>query len=191
MHVSYCTFVLLSPKKRSSRAAKRGGFPIWTRLCRFVLSCLCWEWIFPVCPGIFPICPFPLPKDPAVLRLLRRSKFTIDQRAPNSPEFAQPRLSRVKARSSPARGYKFGCVCSYMAGQEDARVVTGHIGTNTPKFCTPSLGGRPRVDPTQTGLCKSGWVWSSLSPKCCCNLPSLDSSICARVRHEYHTRFTT
>ena len=38
------------------------------------------------------------------------------QRAPNPPEFAQPRLSRVKRRSSPARGYKFGCVCSYMAG---------------------------------------------------------------------------
>ena len=70
-------------------------------------------------------------------------------------------MSRVNARSSPARGYKFGCVCSYMAGQEDARVVTGHIGTNTPKFVPPRWG-RPRVDPTQTGLCKSGWVWSSL-----------------------------
>ena len=33
-------------------------------------------------------------------------------------EFAQPRLSRVKRRSSPVRGYKFGCVCSYMAGYE-------------------------------------------------------------------------
>ena len=31
-------------------------------------------------------------------------------------EFAQPRLSRVKRLSSPARGYKFGCVCSYTAG---------------------------------------------------------------------------
>ena len=31
-------------------------------------------------------------------------------------EFAQPRLSRVKGRSSPARGYKFGCVCSDLAG---------------------------------------------------------------------------
>ena len=30
-------------------------------------------------------------------------------------EFAQPCLSRVKGQSSPARGYKFGCVCSYMA----------------------------------------------------------------------------
>ena len=30
-------------------------------------------------------------------------------------EFAQPRLSGVKGQSSPARGYKFGCVCSYMA----------------------------------------------------------------------------
>ena len=31
------------------------------------------------------------------------------------PKFAQPRLSRVKGRSSPARGCKFGCVCSYMS----------------------------------------------------------------------------
>ena len=46
------------------------------------------------------------------------------QRAPTPP---QPRLSRVKAWSSPARGYKFGCVCFYMAGHEDAGVVTGHI----------------------------------------------------------------
>ena len=48
-----------------------------------------------------------------------------------------------------------------MAGHEDARVVTGHIGTNTPKFVTPRLG-RPPLDPTQTGLCKFGWVWSAL-----------------------------
>ena len=41
--------------------------------------------------------------------------------------------SRVKAWSFPARGYRFGCVCSYVAGHEDAGVVTGHIGTNTPK----------------------------------------------------------
>ena len=57
-----------------------------------------------------------------------------NQRAPNPPEFAQPRLSRVKRRSSPARGYKFGCVCSYMAG-------------------------------IAQGLCKFGWVWSSLTQK--------------------------
>ena len=64
----------------------------------------------------------------------------LNQRAPNPPEFAQPRLSRVKARSSPARGYKFECVCYYMAGHEDAGVVTGHIGTNTPKFVLPRWG---------------------------------------------------
>ena len=46
-------------------------------------------------------------------------------------EFAQPRLSRVKGRSSPARGCKFGCVCSCMAGHEDAWAMTVHIGTNT------------------------------------------------------------
>ena len=30
--------------------------------------------------------------------------------------------------------------------------MTGHIGTNTPKF-VPLRRGRPRFDPTQTGLC--------------------------------------
>ena len=39
--------------------------------------------------------------------------------------------------------------------------MTGHIGTKTPKFVPPRRG-RPRFDPTQTGLCKFGWVWSSL-----------------------------
>ena len=33
-----------------------------------------------------------------------RARITIGQRAPNPPEFAQPRLSRVNARSSPAKG---------------------------------------------------------------------------------------
>ena len=49
-----------------------------------------------------------------------------------------------------------------MAGHEDAGVMTGHGGTNTPKFVPPRWG-RPPSDPTQTGLCKFGWVWSSLS----------------------------
>ena len=72
----------------------------------------------------------PLPKTPlqAFFETVVLSSVT-SQRAPNPPEFAQPRLSRVKRRSSPARGYKFGCVCSCMAGHEDARVVTGHIET--------------------------------------------------------------
>ena len=46
--------------------------------------------------------------------------------------------------------------------------MSGHIGTNTPKFVPPRWG-RPPFDPTQTGLCKFGWVWSSLrhaSAKC-------------------------
>ena len=84
----------------------------------------------------------------------------IDQRASNPPEFAQPRLSRVKRQS--AGGYKIGCVCSYMASHEDAGVMTGQIGTNTSKFVHPRCG-RPPFDPTQTGLCKFGWVWSSLN----------------------------
>ena len=33
--------------------------------------------------------------------------------------------------------------------------MTGHIGTNTPIFVPPRWG-RPRFDPTQTGLCKFG-----------------------------------
>ena len=37
--------------------------------------------------------------------------------------------------------------------------MTGHIGT--PKF-VPPCWGRPPFDPTQMGLCKFGWVWSSL-----------------------------
>ena len=92
------------------------------------------------------------------------------QRAPNPPEFAQPRLSRVKARSSAARGYKFGCVCSCMAGHYPGIFMAGHIGTNTPKFVLPRWG-RLRFDPTQTGLCKFGWVWSSLSLRKPCDFP--------------------
>ena len=87
-------------------------------------------------------------------------QYSVQSDRVGQPEFAQPRLSRVKGRSSPARGYKFGCVCSYMAGHEDAWVMTGHMGTNTPKFVP--CWGRPAFDPTQTGLCKFGWVWSSL-----------------------------
>ena len=56
------------------------------------------------------------------------------------PEFAQPRLSRVKGRSSPARGCKFGCARSYMAGHYPGILMTGHIGTTTPKFI-PSRWG--------------------------------------------------
>ena len=49
-------------------------------------------------------------------------------------------LSRVKGRSSPARGYKFGCVCSYMAGVISHQCNdNGHIETNTPKFVPLSL----------------------------------------------------
>ena len=48
-----------------------------------------------------------------------------------------------------------------MAGHYPGILMTGHIGTNTPKFVPPRWG-RPRFDPTQTGLCKFGWVWSSL-----------------------------
>ena len=42
-----------------------------------------------------------------------------------------------------------------MAGHEDAGIGTGPIGTSTPKFVPPRRG-RPRLDPTQTGLWKFG-----------------------------------
>ena len=49
-----------------------------------------------------------------------------------------------------------------MAGHYPGILLTGHIGKNTPKFVPPRWG-RPLFDPTQTGLCKFGWVWSSLT----------------------------
>ena len=53
-----------------------------------------------------------------------------------------------------------------MAGHYPGILITGHIGTNTPKF-VPPCWGRPRLDPTQTGLCKFGWVWSSPTISIC------------------------
>ena len=85
----------------------------------------------------------------------RQKRSTKHASSKPTTKFAQPRLSRVKGRSSPARGYKFGCVCSYMASHENARVMTGHIGTNTPKFVPPRWG-RPPFNPTQAGLSKFG-----------------------------------
>ena len=71
-------------------------------------------------------------------------------------EFAQPRLSRVKGRLCPARRYKFGCVCSYMAGVISHQGNdTGHKETNAPKFVPPRWGRPP------FGLCKlqiRSWV---------------------------------
>ena len=40
----------------------------------------------------------------------------------------------------------WSCVCSYMAGHYPGILMTGHIGTNTPKFVPPRWG-RPRFDP--------------------------------------------
>ena len=76
-------------------------------------------------------------------------KVAKSQRAPNPPDFAQPCLS---GWSSPPRGYKFGCVCSYMAGITQVwryKFGCAHVW---------SVSFRP----TQTGLCKFGWAWSSL-----------------------------
>ena len=75
-------------------------------------------------------------QSPSVLR----APVVCLSETPNPPEFAQPRLSRVKGWSSPAKGYKFGCVCSYMAG------VISHQRNDWPyrnkhtQICTLSLG---------------------------------------------------
>ena len=80
------------------------------------------------------------------------------------PEFAQPRLSRVKTAVVPSEGTNLCVFVPIWPVITLAGVVTGHIGTNThthKKTCTPRWG-RPLFDPTQTGLCEFGWVWSSL-----------------------------
>ena len=68
----------------------------------------------------------------------------------------------VKGQSSPARGYKFGCVCSYMAGVISRQRHDWPYRNEDAQICTLSLG-MTAFDPTQTGLCKFGRVWSSLS----------------------------
>ena len=78
------------------------------------------------------------------LSFWRFPRFQNDfpQRAPNPPEFAQPSLSRVKARSSPARGANLGVFVPY--GQS-----WGCRGSDQPyrnkhsQICTPSLGTTP------------------------------------------------
>ena len=57
----------------------------------------------------------------------------VTQQAPDPPEFAQPRLSRVKGRSSPARGYELGVFVPIWPVSSHTNIMTGHIGTNTPK----------------------------------------------------------
>ena len=81
----------------------------------------------------------PIPNSLSVLFLVRKGPLglLIIQRAPN----LQPNLhSPVWAGSNgsrPQRGCKFGCVCSYMAGHYPGILMTGHIGTSTPKFALP------------------------------------------------------
>ena len=65
----------------------------------------------------------------------------------------------------PQRGYKFARVCSCMAGHYPGSLMTGHIGTNTPKFVAPRWGlsaphrcvcdGHPAL-PVATSL---RWLW--------------------------------
>ena len=52
--------------------------------------------------------------------------------------------------------------------------MTGHIGTKTPKF-VPHRWGRPRFDPTQTGLCKFGRGGLELAEHC--NLENVQAPI--------------
>ena len=71
--------------------------------------------------------------------------------------------------TSPPRGYKFGCICSYVADIAQVRgckfgcvcsYMTGIAQVWAYKFgCVWSVLFRP----AQTGLCKFGWLWSSLT----------------------------
>ena len=70
----------------------------------------------------------------------RNSGIPKGQRAPNPPEFAQPRLSRVKARSSPAGGYEFGCVCSYTVWSLPRHPHDRPYRNKHTQIRTPSLG---------------------------------------------------
>ena len=83
----------------------------------------------------------------------------------------------------PSEGHKFGCVCSCMAGHYPGILMTGRIGTNTPKFVPPRWGWPP-FDPTQTGLCKFGWVWSSLILVS----TSVSSSVCFKFKYRTKRR---
>ena len=84
----------------------------------------------------------------------------ITQRAPNPPEFAQPRLSRAKRRSYPARGYKYGCVCSYMAGT--TQVCRYKFG------CVWSVSFRPHFALLKRGCANSGGFGARwITPETC------------------------
>ena len=61
------------------------------------------------------------------------------QRAPNPPEFAQPRSSRVKRRSSPARKYKCGSLFLYGRSLPRHPHDRPYRNKHT-QICTPSLG---------------------------------------------------
>ena len=77
------------------------------------------------------------------------------QRAPNLPELAQPRLSRVNERSCPARGYTFGCVCSYMAG------VISHQRNDWPcRNKHTQIAKRPNLYPLSLGM-TALWPYSN------------------------------
>ena len=56
----------------------------------------------------------------------------------------------------PSEGVQiWSCVCSYMAGHEDAGVVTGHIGTNTRPNLYPLAGGDRRLTLLKRGCANS------------------------------------
>ena len=78
------------------------------------------------------------------------------------------RAKKVKNRQTVSKifltlfdNFRAAPVFQPLLGGSDGKGVTGHVGTNTPKFVPPRWQ-RPPFDPTQTGLCKFGWVWSSL-----------------------------
>ena len=67
---------------------------------------------------------------------------------------------RPKKGKNILRCYYLGQVHCNLKMANLAQIITP-LGTNTPKF-VPSRWGWPPFDPTETGLCKFGWVWSSL-----------------------------
>ena len=81
-------------------------------------------------------------------------KISVEsQRSPNPPEFAQPRLSRVKPRSSPARGYKNLGVCLFLYGWY-------YAGAKLQIWVCLICVILPLFRPTQTsGTAKGGRPW--------------------------------
>ena len=56
----------------------------------------------------------------------------------------------------PSEGVKFGCVCSYRPGHEDAWIMTGPKGTTTHPNLYPLAGDDGPLTPLKRGCANSG-----------------------------------